>query len=911
METGVLLESTNGEQTDDSSFWKLLIPRERILFVDSPRTEEFEVFLIALEEAMIVAMDAEWKPVRRAGVSPRVSIMQISCRIRKESKAWTAMEKILFARKIRAEAEESLSAEKSIVERQREELENQRLELEMEREKMQEEVEKEKRKVRMEWKNLKRERAEKKKRDRKEREEMLKEARNAKQQHHEETHVDNRSTLTKLEDGLKYLILGRNGEICELADDLSGCDQKSAEEGVTPKNVTTGDPEQNVDNLLEVLAQAQKELMKHDEGEQPAEHTEAKLAKLSKDDSRDAESNYIFPENENVLKKDGLRSKDTEVEENRVNRNFDGNRSSQGNDIERSRQPSDDTGETESRSPKMQVSEIGADVGRADDQITSVSDGEDDPDIDHEFSDAGEDEFEMDVQDIKVVEEIESVPVLPRRTDEWKGEELTPEESEFITGEEVIFVLDLLALSAADFAFPLKTMLCSPRILKLGFAFKQDQLHLSASFPGPEANGCFDKVEPYIDIAKLYKEFLHVNFSNLKHKGKRFVLGGTHSLTAISKAVLGHPLCKDAQCSNWEQRPLSQDQILYAAADTHCLLALFDTLLSDAFALISPAPTLVEAGDKAGSMIQQRASSLREFREPGLKLFTGKIRETVPATPAGYIFSPRMGSATEMVEAALRPSPPSSPLEPVGTVKQETSSERYAKFVKKYSERLLVNEESRSRSRARRPRARRARESLKNPDDALNLDWVGPAPWDVRIGGDGTPKFLCDVMVEGLARQLRCVGVDAASSPTKKSDPRQLVEQATREGRILLTKDIKLLRRRLMPDNLSYFVKKSGKWEQLEEVMEVFQITVSESELLSRCVKCNGEFTPRPLTSIEAKAQAPATQDIPTSVLETCEEYWQCSMCGHLFWQLHYFFRERLRSLIHSADNLEGTASAP
>lgn len=68
--------------------------------------------------------------------------------------------------------------------------------------------------------------------------------------------------------------------------------------------------------------------------------------------------------------------------------------------------------------------------------------------------------------------------------------------------------------------------------------------------------------------------------------------------------------------------------------------------------------------------------------------------------------------------------------------------------------------------------------------------------------------------------------------------------------------------------------------------MKVFQITVSESELLSRCVKCNGEFTPRPLTSKEAKAQAPATQDIPRSVLETCEEYWQCSVCGHLFWQV-------------------------
>jgi hypothetical protein len=68
--------------------------------------------------------------------------------------------------------------------------------------------------------------------------------------------------------------------------------------------------------------------------------------------------------------------------------------------------------------------------------------------------------------------------------------------------------------------------------------------------------------------------------------------------------------------------------------------------------------------------------------------------------------------------------------------------------------------------------------------------------------------------------------------------------------------------------------------------MKVFQIVVSESDLLSRCVKCNGEFTPRPLTSAEAKTQAPAAQEVPKSVLETCEEYWQCCVCGHLFWQV-------------------------
>ncbi|GJV40486.1 hypothetical protein Tco_1418926, partial [Tanacetum coccineum] len=65
-----------------------------------------------------------------------------------------------------------------------------------------------------------------------------------------------------------------------------------------------------------------------------------------------------------------------------------------------------------------------------------------------------------------------------------------------------------------------------------------------------------------------------------------------------------------------------------------------------------------------------------------------------------------------------------------------------------------------------------------------NIDaWQGPAPWDSLLVGDGCPKFLCDVMVvnwkisvflslssspsefsqvEGLAKHLRCVGIDAA-----------------------------------------------------------------------------------------------------------------------------------------------------
>ena len=47
---------------------------------------------------------------------------------------------------------------------------------------------------------------------------------------------------------------------------------------------------------------------------------------------------------------------------------------------------------------------------------------------------------------------------------------------------------------------------------------------------------------------------------------------------------------------------------------------------------------------------------------------------------------------------------------------------------------------------------------------------------------------------------------------------RQLVEQAEREGRVLLTRDVKLLRRRLVPPHRALFVKSLSKQEQLKEV---------------------------------------------------------------------------------------------
>lgn len=67
------------------------------------------------------------------------------------------------------------------------------------------------------------------------------------------------------------------------------------------------------------------------------------------------------------------------------------------------------------------------------------------------------------------------------------------------------------------------------------------------------------------------------------------------------------------------------------------------------------------------------------------------------------------------------------------------------------------------------------------------------APRAGYVRDSTTDAFVCDVMLEGLARQLRTRGIDAASAPLQQG-PRHrvqsaLVEAAVAEGRVLLTAD--------------------------------------------------------------------------------------------------------------------------
>ncbi|KAI5081787.1 hypothetical protein GOP47_0001530 [Adiantum capillus-veneris] len=418
--------------------------------------------------------------------------------------------------------------------------------------------------------------------------------------------------------------------------------------------------------------------------------------------------------------------------------------------------------------------------------------------------------------------------------------------------KEVIFLLDMMSLPVNSFWEPMKKMLVSPTVLKLGFKFKQDLVNLSKSFPGPDAHSCFDKVDPYLDIGKL---FLEVCGWDRKQSNSM-------SLAAICEEVVGYTLCKDLQCSNWEQRPLSEEQQVYAAADAHCLLVIYDILESKGLEGHSLSADSVNAstGDGIGGILYESSS-------PWL------------ANSSGNIVHTRHGVATVMVKSAVA----KGMLATVDTPRDAFSA-AHTVLVRKFCERILLSEEMKKSIKKKPKRI------LGNRDTRLSEHgFFGPPPWDPSCGGDGTPKFLCDNMVEGLAKQLRNVGFDTVF--LKKSDPRKLVELAEKEGRVLLTQDANLLRRGFIPRSYAYRVKSNGKQEQLAEVVRIFNLEILEDNLLSRCNKCNGEFFPDALTPEEALAALSEGQTFPQYALEERVLFWQCSQCLHMYWQGKQFYR--------------------
>ncbi|GJN07544.1 hypothetical protein PR202_ga25384 [Eleusine coracana subsp. coracana] len=71
----------------------------------------------------------------------------------------------------------------------------------------------------------------------------------------------------------------------------------------------------------------------------------------------------------------------------------------------------------------------------------------------------------------------------------------------------------------------------------------------------------------------------------------------------------------------------------------------------------------------------------------------------------------------------------------------------------------------------------------------------------------------------------------------------------------------------------------------LLQVINIFDLKISEDKLMSRCTKCNGSFIQKPLTLDEAMEASKGFQVIPSCLFNRNLEFWKCTDCNQLYWE--------------------------
>ncbi|KAH8377073.1 hypothetical protein KR093_003337 [Drosophila rubida] len=110
-------------------------------------------------------------------------------------------------------------------------------------------------------------------------------------------------------------------------------------------------------------------------------------------------------------------------------------------------------------------------------------------------------------------------------------------------------------------------------IMKVGFSMLNDLMVLQRSLP---LQLRLQMPHHYLDLRTVWMELkkqrhgVELPFGNLNRAGE--------ALSDLSMLCLGKKLNKANQCSNWANRPLRREQVVYAAMDARCLLLIHSCL---------------------------------------------------------------------------------------------------------------------------------------------------------------------------------------------------------------------------------------------------------------------------------------------------------------------------------------------
>jgi uncharacterized protein with PIN domain len=148
---------------------------------------------------------------------------------------------------------------------------------------------------------------------------------------------------------------------------------------------------------------------------------------------------------------------------------------------------------------------------------------------------------------------------------------------------------------------------------------------------------------------------------------------------------------------------------------------------------------------------------------------------------------------------------------------------------------------------------------------------------DIKGGGMAdTPKFIVDCNVGKLAKWLRLMGYDTQFF--NGSDDSQLVTIAQAEGRVILSRDTQIMKRRVITSGqLKAVLIHSDEPElQIRQVIEALDLDC-QFRPFNICLECNQVLVERNKEEVKDL--------VPPYVFQTQSQFMECPACHRIYWR--------------------------
>ena len=137
-------------------------------------------------------------------------------------------------------------------------------------------------------------------------------------------------------------------------------------------------------------------------------------------------------------------------------------------------------------------------------------------------------------------------------------------------------------------------------------------------------------------------------------------------------------------------------------------------------------------------------------------------------------------------------------------------------------------------------------------------------------------RFIVDHNVGKLAKWLRMMGYDSLFFDG--ADDSQMVAQALSEGRVILTRDSEIMKRRVVNSGrLKAVLMHSEEPErQMRQLMDTLDLK-SQLRPFTLCLECNQPLVERSREEVQDR--------VPPYVYKTRNQYMECPACHRIYWQ--------------------------